>query len=44
MIDLKTMRRIYKDKGYSDEQLLKIRDFLYNVAEMGTTIRTNHEQ
>ena len=43
MVDLKTMRRIYKDKGYSDEQLIKIRDFLYSVAEMETTIRTDHE-
>lgn len=36
MVDLQTMRRIYKDKGYSDEQLLQIRDFLYNVAQMET--------
>lgn len=42
MIDLQTMRRVYKGKGYTDQQLLQIRDFLYNVAEMGTQIRTDH--
>ena len=36
MVDLQTMRRIYKEKGYSDKQLLQIRDFLYNVAQMRT--------
>lgn len=39
MIDLKTMRWIYKDKGYSDEQLLKIRDFLHDLAEIQLKIR-----
>ena len=43
MIDIQTMRRVYKDKGYTDQQLLQIRDFLYGIAEMGTQIRTNHE-
>lgn len=43
MIDLQTMRRVYKDKDYTDQQLLQIRDFLYAIAEMGTQIRTDHE-
>lgn len=43
MVDLNTMRRVYKDKEYTDEQLLQIRDFLYNIAEMGTQIDTQHE-
>ena len=43
MIDLQTMRRVYKGKDYTDQQLLQIRDFLYRVAEMGTQIDTQHE-
>lgn len=43
MVDLQTMRRIYKDKDYTDEQLLQIRDFLYGIAEMGTQIDTHNE-
>lgn len=39
MVDLATMRRIYRKEKYSDEQLLKIRDFLYNLAEIELKLR-----
>ena len=34
---------VTKSAGYTDEQLLQIRNFLYEIAELGTQIRTDHE-
>lgn len=34
MVDLKRMRELYKEYNYTDEQLIKIRNFLYNLAEL----------
>ena len=34
MVSVESMRRIYKNHNYSDQQLLAIRSFLYRIAEM----------
>lgn len=34
MVSLERMRNLYKDYNYTDQQLLAIRSFLYNIAEM----------
>ena len=43
MIDLKRMREIYKEYNYTDEQLMKIRNFLYDVAKMQSQMNSNDE-
>ena len=34
MVSLESMRKIYKEYNYTDQQLLSIRSYLYNLAEM----------
>ncbi len=43
MVDIKRMREIYKESNHTDEQLMKIRDFLYDVAKMGTQMNRDDE-
>lgn len=34
MVSLERMKQIFKNKNYSEQQLLGIRTFMYNLAEM----------
>jgi len=43
MVDIKRMRELYKGYNYTDEQLIKIRDFLYDVAKMQSQMNSNDE-
>ena len=40
MVSMESMRKIYKGYDYSDQQLLSIRTFLYNLAEMQLKLNT----
>ena len=40
MVSLESMRKIYKEYNYTDQQLQSIRAYLYNFAELQLKLNT----